>query len=429
MSKRISEYVVYQPLNVGESKFLSSLKEEVDLCSFVFPDPSTLVGIEIEVEGLSKNNYLAIEDYYDLGNEDYKSLWRTEIDESLRGCSREYISFPVRNRLIEVSVKQLEHFLKTKHPYHQFSSRCSVHIHENHRHTTFDNLIKYLLTYLVLEPVFFLYSETYTSFNRKDNNFCIPLKDAKNALKLPYWIECFLKSNDINIIKAISGSWSKYTALNFKNLTVGDYPKGTIEFRHLGGTCNSNVILNWIKMIQNLRLFSKDINYEELKNRIFILNNNSMYGSFVQEVLKPSLALDYNSIISDIEDSVETVKELYAAVESMENIEKEYDKFRSTLFHRRMKLIYPKAVHEIDKEKLEEYITLVRACNYLRQKVEDIALDNPEYDTTNNQIVELSTKITMYERLYGFTKSMALESSNSFFGTTIHKKYSLLEYL
>lgn len=406
MSKRISEYITFKPLNTEEQQYLKVYQTALLDCNFNFPDPTSYLGIEVEVEGLKPAAYLPYDSWCgDEGESEdsYKILWKQIVDESLRGPSAEFVSIPVRNRMIELAVKQLSNYLKTVHKNHKFSSRCSVHIHDNNRHTSVDNLLKYIITYLVLEPVFFLYSTTYTSFNRKDNNFCIPLKDARNSLKIPFWIEAYKKTKSELIIQSIGTYWSKYTALNLRPLVKGpDYPLGTIEFRHLGGTSDVSVILNWIKMIQNLRLYVKGVDYDDLKNKIFLLNNNSEYASFVHEVLKPGLPLDYSLIIPDIEESVEIVKELYAAADPVEDYEKDLEKVKTTPFFKKLSRTFPGAVSILDPDKYDEYLKVLEKYNAAHALLNSMDDTQPGWNAAYENMVLLKNQKIFMEKQYGF---------------------------
>jgi len=63
-----------------------------------------------------------------------------------------------------------------------------------------------------------------------------------------------------------------------------------LEFRHLPGTRNTLWIETWINILHAIKLFGMRMEYDQLLERIFVLNTDSKYYDFVNEVLGPQLS-------------------------------------------------------------------------------------------------------------------------------------------
>lgn len=293
-SQRLNKYFTYSIIGTQEAKLLASVATQ--RVSQEVVDPSCWIGIEIEVEGISSNTPFSSE------------FWVPTTDGSLRNHGMEYVSVPLRGRLIPIAIKQLHAYLTTSQKAHDFSSRTSVHIHQNVRYLTIEQIFNLLLCYMVVEPILYEYSRRTTGRERETNNFCVPLHDSKFSLNLPQAIEYMQKGEELAAIKLIGKHWKKYTGLNL----IPIQSQGTFEYRHMGGTSTPETLIGWINMLQSLRGYAKDHTYEEVKQLIFSLNTTSSYLPFVEEVLGTSFGLSTFDLQQLMEKSVETIKEVYS---------------------------------------------------------------------------------------------------------------------
>ena len=219
--------------------------------------PTALVGLELEIENIRE--HVPIEHY-----------WQIKNDDSLRNHGLEFVSQPLRMYQVEYALKHLNN---TIHSYNnpQFSSRCSVHVHVNVRDMTWKQLKTFVFLYAIFEKHFFHIAGT----RREENIFCVPL----------------YKSDQLQYVKTFDtkAKWNKYNALNLSTIVGSDVCQkyGTIEFRHLYGTLNTETIINWLNNIMCLREALQMITYDELLDRLRTMNTTSDYLAMYAKVFGP----------------------------------------------------------------------------------------------------------------------------------------------
>jgi hypothetical protein len=205
-----------------------NIRDHFGLGSIAALDTKEFVcGVEYEIEGIS--NHGAVQ-----GSLEFVITH----DHSLRNNGYEYKTGPATfQRTLEL-FQFLHKNLSFKKGIDQFTERTSIHVHVNCRHLELSTVKQLLLTYALLEPIFF----NYVGDGRKNNIFCVPLNFT--ALPNSY------KKDIIYLHK----SWSKYTAFNI--LPLGDNKEtaalGTIEYRHLYGTADFTIFKTWL---QSLKIF------------------------------------------------------------------------------------------------------------------------------------------------------------------------------
>lgn len=181
-------------------------------------------GVEFEIESIK-----AIGDKV-------KTAFHCEQDHSLRNHGMEFKSPPTTRE------NQLKRF-KMLHSgitlgVEPFSERTSTHVHVNVANLEFPVLREIVLTYALLEPLFF----SFVGETRKSSIFCVPLNYTylPGTYKMP--------------IEKLVTKWQKYTAFNLLPICPGpDSPGlGTIEFRHLYGTDDIEVFNTWLKTLEQL---------------------------------------------------------------------------------------------------------------------------------------------------------------------------------
>ena len=182
-----------------------------------------LFGVECEVESV---NTEVSWDF--LGD---KGIRITE-DHSLRNNGREFLIGPATAANALVSFNYLHSrgsWLKTEE---KFSHRTSVHVHANCQGRDDKVVRTAVLLYALFEEYFFRMVEP----SRRDNIHCVPLTDT------------YLPSLYASELVQLHNRWHKYTALNIKPLNT----LGTIEFRHMQGHDDLNLLRQWLTIIDNL---------------------------------------------------------------------------------------------------------------------------------------------------------------------------------
>lgn len=220
--------------------------------------PDELVGIEIEMENI-RNPF----------NPEY--YWKYKQDGSLRNKGAEFASIPLMGNQIEYALKYLKHNLEVYQNEPNFSSRTSVHVHLNVRDMTWEEVRALVILYCIFERHFFLQ----TKKEREQSIFCVPLYKTNYIEKFTPTLE------DFNCYR-----WSKYCALNLIPIFGdGNTPKyGTIEFRHLHGTLDPEVIINWINNIYALKKAAQQLSVDELINKIRTMNTTSSYMELYTQI-------------------------------------------------------------------------------------------------------------------------------------------------
>lgn len=288
------------------NEIVSRLKGSKSFALFKSPismvDNDTFVGIEVEVERVGRQAPI-----FKLPDGGF--LWGNTEDGSLRNNGREFVSIPVKGDEIVFALDRLYTQLN-KDPNcvnHEFTSRTGLHIHMDAREMQEHEVFTFIQLYVMVED--FLYA--YAGHGRKNNIFCVPLKDAD---KMNVLAQTFDKSHPYNEwrdldIRALPRIWTKYVGFNL--LPLSKY--GTIEFRHLSGTKDYESILVWINLILCLKNYVTRKGNQDLMNKIDTLNTSSEYLGFLQEVFGNYLKyIPLDNPEAKIEQSIIRLKALQA---------------------------------------------------------------------------------------------------------------------
>ncbi len=197
------------------------------------PHPHTSVGIEVEVEGMGSMGASASV---------FNNLkcWNVVSDGSLQN-GIEFVSEPVWGTAITDALEELKGVF-ISHPPH-ISFRTSIHVHINILDMSDSQLIHMVKTYLVYEqPLFRLHEE----WGRVENIFCVP---AFKSLDIQKGYSSLIRGIGRG---SVSTSYipSKYSAMNPNS--IGSL--GTLEFRHMGGTADTDAISEWINVLLQLKV-------------------------------------------------------------------------------------------------------------------------------------------------------------------------------
>lgn len=226
-------------------------------------DPSLVYGIELEIEGIP----VTPSEYYVPG-------LAGEMDNSLRttkyGVPWEYITKPATYSVMAHILQQF--FAKAKlEQARNYSERCSVHVHANVQDLTLDQLQALILLYQTFEELFFLYAGD----ERNNNIFCVPWSQTVMTHSL---VEKVATEGIAPVV-----SWQKYTALNLLPIVH----QGTVEFRHLPGTCDVTRIMNWLQLIGCLFAYARKTSLEAVKAELIQVNTTSEYKGILRNVFGP----------------------------------------------------------------------------------------------------------------------------------------------
>ena len=180
-------------------------------------------GMECEIESVRSN-------------QNFSRFVCTE-DGSLRNHGYEFISDPLTRPELLKEFVALHDWLSFYDKKDAFSTRTSTHVHVNCRSLPVDTIKNLILMYAVYEEVLF----AMVAPNRKDNIHCVPLTETLLNVRYKY---------DLTNMVA---SWHKYTALNILPLQK----LGTVEFRHLQGTDDVELVAEWLMVLEGLWVYSQ----------------------------------------------------------------------------------------------------------------------------------------------------------------------------
>lgn len=319
--------------------------------AYRFADPKALIGIEVEVE-----NVLHIDPNIPLG------FWEIAEDGSLRNNGREFKTVALPMRYAQHALTQLSNGLNASV---DFSVRTSVHVHQDVRGMTLNQLICLLLTYTTVESLLFKFAGN----NRRNSIYCVPLRETD---LMDRW-----SSHQVMVkqLRQINANWHKYSALNL--LPIATF--GTVEYRHMPGTLDIKRLLIWLDLIAHLKIFAYKLDYDELTNMVCDLNTNSEYLHFVEKVFgNLTEHLDTKTLQQDMEKNVYLVKnacianDFHSKVTSAKmhpesalgrrwapkSMEEFFGATRFEMFKKWIAAVYPTYLH--DREKMEYLFNEIR---------------------------------------------------------------------
>jgi len=281
--QKLSDYFNLTPLKMTSQ--LEEYKQEDALYKNTIPlvNPNYIFGLEIEVEQI-----------HQVDKPKFKSYWDVTPDNSLRNSGIEFVSKPLKAFQIEGALDQLVDNLKINGNPPEFTPRTSTHIHMNVRDLTISQIFNLVLIYTSVENVLF----NWVGHGRDKNIFCIKLTDTE-------YIHQY--TTLLNDPARATRYWNKYTALNLKPMES----KGTIEFRHMYGTMDKEIILPWINFISCIKAYAKTVTTQDLYAQLRELNTNSLYEEYLYSIFgnyTKYLLLDITNLQTLLEDTITYVK-------------------------------------------------------------------------------------------------------------------------
>lgn len=232
-----------------------------------------MCGLELEIEDIIDINHLAL----------YEEDIQVEEDNSLRNNGKEF-KIPPSTYEDALSLFQFVH-RNISTGVEAFTDRTSIHVHVNVRHLSIHKLKQLILTYALVEPLFFELAGDV----RRGSIYAVPLTST--------YLPTFYKLSLPNLLQ----KWHKYTALNVLPVIGGNGTNrlGSIEFRHLYGTSSVSVLSEFLTLVKNVFMYVYDKPEEwflvtELDNPLPIINTLST------RKLKPSILKQLENTIIDV---------------------------------------------------------------------------------------------------------------------------------
>lgn len=242
-------------------------------------NPELMMGIELEIEGLPRGADDYIDDLSSKGfvvttDESLRGVNIRRTGQQTAGFAYEFISKPMAQAHL---IHGLEQFFKVVPcTAANYTDRTSVHVHVNCLDMTHEQVQCLALLYTVVEDIMF----KFVGNDRDQNIYCIP------------WRQCRLNHDMLEKMemhgKTAIKQWQKYTALNLLPLIN----QGTVEFRHMNGTCDLPRLTQWLNMIGAMFGYAKRLQLTTLIDEIKALNSTSEYHAFFGQVFQDSLLYD-----------------------------------------------------------------------------------------------------------------------------------------
>jgi hypothetical protein len=303
----------------------SKLKEKRKfLPSLQWKNSNTLIGMEIEIEGIQDTVSVGIEYLYNKKGEPVENLrvWRNVEDGSLRNYGREFVSYPVAGEDIEFALDILNNHLESNKETkgYEFTDRTSVHVHMNVLDMTIEELLKLLLVYISVEPVMY----NFCGGNRHKNVFCVPVNQTGLCRNLG---KAFSSKTRDSVLR-LRENWRKYLGFNILPFTT----LGTVEYRQMVGTNDIKKLHQWINMIFGIKDYAISHTFQELQDEILSLNTSSEYSNYLFKVFGYENNLMFESVERRMEEMVLFLKTCFS-----------YDEVNNTAKEFVRSLFYPKS--------------------------------------------------------------------------------------
>lgn len=183
-------------------------------------------GVELEIEGVELP--LRIEG------------WAVHNEGSLRGHAREYVTAGAFDREhLSVLLDVLTSTFQAYGSRPRFSYRAGTHIHKNMQTRTPDSIIRSIILWCIVEPLFLKLCGP----NRDGNLFCLSAYDTG---EMHIWLRnVFREYQENQNHHRVFLQRGKYASLNVDQL----YGFGTLEVRALANSWDKNEILRWCDYI------------------------------------------------------------------------------------------------------------------------------------------------------------------------------------
>lgn len=197
------------------------------------------MGLELEVENLSA---IDIPDHVE-------EAWSVIADNSLRDGGREFVHRrPLYGPKLVDSLKVLSEFLQTTPA--RLSHRCSLHCHIDFRDRTPEEVEKFFLLYMLVEPALY----TVSNKDRYNNIYCPGLSHTTELVKDS---ACLFFGGNMD---SLVNNWEKYTGINLQALGT----LGSVEIRTHSGSMQFEDLYMWTKLLNCLYKACIDLSKEDI---------------------------------------------------------------------------------------------------------------------------------------------------------------------
>ena len=277
-----------------------------------FIEPRTIIGVEVELEGMHEACGFAHNGIRTNSNHSHFSFdgdtrgvlfgagyWNVKGDGSLRDGGVEFVTKKLFGKDLGMALDELNEYLEdiVDTEYAIPSDRCSVHIHLDVTDLNKNEYARLLLDYAIFENVLFHYCGAY----RKENLYCLPFARSDDFKRtLSHILTSVSKGLDFR--KYVNG-FPKYSALNLKATST----YGSLEFRLHGGTYDMMRIKEWINIIMCLKKNCRGNTAHNLHREI------SRYGvsNYLEKVFGHyDRILDYDQCESDIIEGLRLAQDI-----------------------------------------------------------------------------------------------------------------------
>lgn len=223
-------------------------------------------GIEIETEAISE---------YRIPSFNY---WTTHRDGSLRFFGVEYVlSTPLK--LSDVSNALEEFEKKTSKIKFESSVYSSVHVHLNITQMEMIHIANLITLYIMFENVL----NRYCGPDRDGNLFCLKTQCAESVIN--HIVNLFKAmgtghDDGFTAVRRLREAELKYSAMNLYTLRKF----GSLEFRTHKGTTDIGEILNWVKILNSLKVAASKFRSPD---QILLEAKHRGYSQFFDSIFTP----------------------------------------------------------------------------------------------------------------------------------------------
>lgn len=223
-------------------------------------------GVEIEVEGV---NLPAGDARF--AKRKLNEHWNVERDNSLKAAEAwEYVMpKPTDIKGVKAAIDSLFDLFQAHNSEVYESIKAGVHVHMNVQEWDTKRLFTFATVYFILEPLLVKWCGP----NREGNLFC--LRGTSDAEHILFQLQKAVEAKNLNIL---NDDQFRYCSLNFCSLFL----YGSIEFRAMRSTPDLSLILQWVKILDELAESSK-----VFRNPIDVLMSMSGDGerAFIERML------------------------------------------------------------------------------------------------------------------------------------------------
>lgn len=264
------------------SKISKLLGISYDPCSYPQDNKltsNTLVGVEVELEGVSEINL----------SDTFRHYWNVVTDGSLRDGGLEFVfSRPFAGKDLLKALDIFDKEVSKSGISIKTTERTSVHVHIDVRDLSYPQLLRFVCLYAVFEEALFL---TSGGEDRKGGIFATSLANAEGYISQ---LGRYGRDPSKYQVPEIMMNFSKYSACNLA--AVRTY--GSLEFRNHEGTHDITRILRWINILLLLRkaAVEEEVDIEDIFTNISTSGAEKVFSDVFKEhsdsMLYPDLEFD-----------------------------------------------------------------------------------------------------------------------------------------